>query len=239
MSDMRLISPEAKRTKVDDVAGNSTQASDRLREAAISIADSNITLAKKHSELLAQKPLPEVEDNSTISRLLFSAAAGVGTRMGIFMSQLHTIPKVGCALTVVTPFVASGLTSSYMKTGELTDLRSAAEGVASYGLLGQGFTNVRRDIIAFAEVPLMRQLGYTNEIRLGTQSIELLTGDGKGVYAAITETALPIHRQSIVTAERLAKPYSTNKAISNGTAEGATAHTTLRGAVKKMLDRHP
>lgn len=83
----------------------------------------------------------------TAGRLFWSVGAGCLTRGGVYLSGLQRIPKVGPVCTIVAPFVAAGLTSSYLKTGEFTDLRSAAEGALAYGFIAhlQSYNTTRAE----------------------------------------------------------------------------------------------
>jgi hypothetical protein len=106
-----------------------------------------------HSDLLAQSSTAETEESvvDMFGRILVSAGSGCLTRQSLFMLGVHRIPRIGPVCTVLAPFVASGVTSSYMRTGEFTDPRGLAEGVLSYGFLAQGFNTASRDIGFFIE----------------------------------------------------------------------------------------
>lgn len=123
MSDLRLTAPETNKTQTAEVSENSAKAGNLLREAAIAVLSTNIALAQKQSESRAAAHTGQEESsNEMASRLLLSTAAGYGTRTGCLMTGLHRVPKLGAAVSLAAPFIISGLSSSYLKTGDLTDL---------------------------------------------------------------------------------------------------------------------
>ncbi|MBY0551405.1 MAG: hypothetical protein K2W95_29260 [Candidatus Obscuribacterales bacterium] len=143
-------------------SGDATQnsaAGDLLRDAALAIGGNDLAIARRSFQLDSSQLSVSNDEQvrEMASRLLLSGAAGYTTRLGCFMSGLSRIPKVGPVATLATPFIVSGITSSYMKTGEFTDSRSLIEGAASYGLLGQGFKLASQDAAQFATQVLARK----------------------------------------------------------------------------------
>lgn len=134
-------------------------AGDLLRDAALTIGRNDLAIARRSFQLDSSQLSVSNDEQVTemASRLLLSGAAGYTTRLGCFMSGLSRIPKVGPVAALTTPFIVSGITSSYMKTGEFTDFRSSIEGIASYGLLGQGFKLASQDATQFATQVLARK----------------------------------------------------------------------------------
>lgn len=82
-------------------------------------------------------------------RLLLSTGAGCLTDLGLTLAGLRNIPKIGTPLALAVPFVVSGLTSSYLKTNTLTDVKSFTEGALVYGGVN-GIRQIGNAIVARA-----------------------------------------------------------------------------------------
>lgn len=154
-----MENPEQEVRRDDTEEARNAAAARLLRDAALAIGRNDHALALRSVQFDSVQLSVRNDEQVTemASRLLLSGAAGYTTRIGCFTSGLSRIPRLGPLATLVAPFVVSGITSSYMKTGELTDSRSLLEGGVSYGLLGQGFKLASQDTKHFATQALVRK----------------------------------------------------------------------------------
>lgn len=91
---------------------------------------------------IAEKHNPETHNSETLpemaSRLVISTGSAYVTSLALHVGQVHRIPKIGTPLAIATPFLVSGMVSSYEKSHTFTDPRAFAEGVFTYGAVHGG-----------------------------------------------------------------------------------------------------
>lgn len=108
-------------------------------ENSDSIADSTLSpLSYEAQNLLQKNRLTEPESFAKdfaeiLKRLAISTGAGVVADVGLCMSGLERIPKIGTPLALATPFLAAGLANSYQRSNTFFDKTGLAEGMLAYG----------------------------------------------------------------------------------------------------------